>query len=204
MQYSTELQKLMVAFNQSNEVLLYVSATANCSLIYSHKASSLPHREGTGQLNIQLLSHHTGYCGPIWGQYSVMWYVAALNTHLMTKYEIDNDVDSMPQWISGELFIGSGKKYDNLKEKQVLVCFFWDYERKGYLCCSAEWIDYDKVLCMAWLSQHCTALTNYPKVTQYVIQMLHSWLYSGGRTVVYSVDKTLPSWCRSGLAGSWN
>ena len=42
----------------------------------------------------------------------------------MTKYEIDNDVDSMPQWISGELFIGSGKKYDNLKEKQVLVCFF--------------------------------------------------------------------------------
>jgi len=33
MQYSTELQKLMVTFNQSNEVLLYVSATANCSLI---------------------------------------------------------------------------------------------------------------------------------------------------------------------------
>ena len=50
-----------------------------------------------------------------------MWYVAALNTHLMTKYEIDNDVDSMPQWISGELFFGSGKKYEDLKEKQVLV-----------------------------------------------------------------------------------
>ena len=46
MQYSTELQKLMVTFNQSNEVLLYVSAMANCSLIKSHKASTLPHGEG--------------------------------------------------------------------------------------------------------------------------------------------------------------
>ena len=27
----------------------------------------------------------------------------------------------MPQWISGELFTGSGKKYEDLKEKQVLV-----------------------------------------------------------------------------------
>jgi len=35
-------------------------------------------REGSGQLSIQLLSCHTGYCGPIWGQYSVMWYVAAI------------------------------------------------------------------------------------------------------------------------------
>ena len=50
-----------------------------------------------------------------------MLYVADLNTHLMTKCEIDNDVDSMPQWISGELFAGSGKKYEDLKEKQVLV-----------------------------------------------------------------------------------
>ena len=39
----------------------------------------------------------------------------------MTKCKIDNDVDSMPQWISGELFVGSGKKYEDLKEKQVLV-----------------------------------------------------------------------------------
>ena len=51
-----------------------------------------------------------------------MWYVAALNTHLMTKCEIDNDVDSMPQWISGEL-ARNGKKYEDLKEKQVLVFF---------------------------------------------------------------------------------
>jgi len=72
-------------------------------------------REGPGQLSIQLLSSLTGYCGPIWGQYSVMWYVATLNTHLMTKCEIDNDVDSMPQWISEELF-RSGKKYEDLKE----------------------------------------------------------------------------------------
>ena len=27
------------------------------------------------------------------------------------------------QWISGELFAGSGKKYEDLKEKQVLVFF---------------------------------------------------------------------------------
>ena len=51
-----------------------------------------------------------------------MRYVAALNTHLMTKCEIDND-DSMPQWISGELFVGSGKKYEDLKEKEVLLFF---------------------------------------------------------------------------------
>jgi len=38
-----------------------------------------------------------------------------------TKCEIKNDVDRMPQWISGELFTGSGKKYEDLKEKQVLV-----------------------------------------------------------------------------------
>ena len=38
----------------------------------------------------------------------------------MTKCEIENDVDGMPQWISGELFTGSGKKYEDLKEKQVL------------------------------------------------------------------------------------
>jgi len=48
--------------------------------------------------------------------------------------------------------------------------------------------------------RHSTAPTNYPKVTQYVIQMLHNWLYSGGRAVVYSVDKTLSPLCRSGLA----
>jgi len=43
----------------------------------------------------------------------------------MTKCEIDNDVDSMPQWISEELFSRSGKKYEDLKEKQVLVFFFF-------------------------------------------------------------------------------
>jgi len=37
----------------------------------------------------------------------------------------------MPQWISGELFTGSGKKYEDLKEKQVLVIS--ETERKGYL-----------------------------------------------------------------------
>jgi len=47
----------------------------------------------------------------------------------MTKCEIENDVDGMPQWISGELFTGSGKKYKDLKEKQVLVFS----ERIGYL-----------------------------------------------------------------------
>jgi len=46
-----------------------------------------------------------------------MQYVAALNTLLMTKCEIDNDVDSMTQWISEELFFRSGKKYEDLKEK---------------------------------------------------------------------------------------
>ena len=79
--------------------------------LQSHKPAHFHmEREGPGQLCIQLLSIHTGYCGPVWGQYSVMWYVAALSTHLMTKCKIDNDVDSMPQWISGELFVGSGKK----------------------------------------------------------------------------------------------
>ena len=29
----------------------------------------------------------------------------------------------MPQWISGELFTESGKKYEDLKEKQVLVIY---------------------------------------------------------------------------------
>jgi len=41
----------------------------------------------------------------------------------MIKCEIDNDVDSMPQWISGESFVRSGKKYEGKKEKQVLVFF---------------------------------------------------------------------------------
>ena len=46
---------------------------------------------------------------------------AALNIHLTTKCEIEDDADGMPRWISGELFTGSGKKYEDLKEKQVLV-----------------------------------------------------------------------------------
>ena len=138
----------------------------------------------------------------------------------------------MPQWISGELFTGSGKKYEDLKEKQVLVFS----ERIGYLllcwmdrlrqnafyvgtskdytvalsgCVSTHegsgsltWRANGQYLfvCIAWPSQHCTTPTNYPKVTQYVIQTFHNWLYSGGRAVVYSVDKTLPSPCRNGLA----
>jgi len=55
--------------------------------------------------------------------------------------EIDNDayVHSMPQWISGELFVGSGKKYADLKEKQVLYSFSGT-ERKGCLLCFAGWI----------------------------------------------------------------
>ena len=53
-------------------------------------------REEPGQLCIQLLSSHTGYYGPIWGQYSVTWYIAALNIHLTTKCDIENDVDGMP------------------------------------------------------------------------------------------------------------
>jgi len=50
-----------------------------------------------------------------------MWYIATLNTHLTTKYEIDNDVNGVSQRISGELFVGNGKKYEDLEEKQVLV-----------------------------------------------------------------------------------
>ena len=47
----------------------------------------------------------------------------------MIKCEIDNDVDSMPQWISGESFVRSGKKYEDLKEKQVL--FFFSETMRG-------------------------------------------------------------------------
>jgi len=50
----------------------------------------------------------------------------------------------MPQWISGELFTGSGKECEDLKEKQVLV--FSETVRGKDICCSAEWIDYDKML----------------------------------------------------------
>ena len=43
----------MVTFNQSNEVLLYVSATANCSLISPTKPAHFHmEREGPGQLSI--------------------------------------------------------------------------------------------------------------------------------------------------------
>ena len=63
----------------------------------------------------------------------------------------------MPQWISGELFTGSGKKYEDLKEKQVLV--FSETVRGKDICCSAEWIDYDKMLSMQVLQRttqwHC-------------------------------------------------
>jgi len=42
------------------------------------------------------------------------------------------------------LFIGSGKQYQDLKEKQVLVLFS---ERKGCLHCSVDWIDFNKSFC---------------------------------------------------------
>ena len=69
----------------------------------------------------------------------------------MTKCDIENDVDGMPQWISGELFTGSGKKYEDLKEKQVPV--FSEAVRGKDICCSAEWIDYDKMLSMQVLQR---------------------------------------------------
>ena len=63
----------------------------------------------------------------------------------------------MPQWISGELFTGSGKKYEDLKEKQVLV--FSETVRGKDICCSDERIDYDKTLSMQVLQRttqwHC-------------------------------------------------
>jgi len=125
----------------------------------------------------------------------------------MTKCKIDNDVDSMPQWISGELFVGSGKKYEDLKEKQVLVLsetmsgkdIFvalpngWT-TTKCFLCRYLKGVHNGIVLALsllmhmkdlveeqtvnisefAWHGRCSTAPTNYPKVTQYVIQMLHN------------------------------
>jgi len=38
----------------------------------------------------------------------------------MIKCEIDNDVDSMPQWISGESLLEVARNMKGLKEKQVL------------------------------------------------------------------------------------
>ena len=55
----------------------------------------------------------------------------------MTKCEIENDVDGMPQWISGELFTGSGKKYEDLKENQVLV-FSETVRGKDILLCRMD------------------------------------------------------------------
>jgi len=57
----------------------------------------------------------------------------------------------MPQWISGELFTGSGKKYEDLKEKQVPV--FSETVRGKDICCSTKWIDYDKMLSMQVLQR---------------------------------------------------
>jgi len=37
----------------------------------------------------------------------------------MIKCEIDNDVDSMPQWISGESLLEVARNMKGLKEKQV-------------------------------------------------------------------------------------
>ena len=123
----------------------------------------------------------------------------------MTKCKIDNDVDSMPQWISGELFVGSGKKYEDLKEKQVLVlsetmsgkdivalpngwtttkCFLCRYLKGVHngivlalslLMHMKDLVEEQTVnISFAWHGHCSTAPTNYPKVTQYVIQMLHN------------------------------
>ena len=72
--------------------------------------------------------------------------IQSRDTLLPSTSEIENDVDGMPRWISGELFTGSGKKYEDLKEKQVLV--FSETVRGKDICCSAEQIDYDKMLSM--------------------------------------------------------
>ena len=65
--------------------------------------------------------------------------------HPFNKCEINNAVDGMPQWISGELFVGSGNM--NTWRKRGYQ-FFWGRERKGCLRCSANWIDYYKMLSM--------------------------------------------------------
>jgi len=65
------------------------------------QASALPHREGRAWSTV-----YTTAIQPHW----ILW------PNLRT-------IDGMPQWISGELFTGGGKKYEDLKEKQVLVFF---------------------------------------------------------------------------------
>ena len=54
------------------------------------RASPLPHG-GKGMINwvFKCCPLHSGYCTPIRAQYSVIWDVAAPNTHLTTKCEID-------------------------------------------------------------------------------------------------------------------
>ena len=83
-------------------------------------------REGLGQL-----SEHTTAVQPHWILWPDLRMVFSHVIHccpqhpliLTTKCDIENDVDGMPQWISRELFTGSCKKYEDLKEKQVLVFF---------------------------------------------------------------------------------
>jgi len=79
------------------------------------------------------------------------------DTLLLSTSKVENDVDGMPQWISGELFTGSGKKYEDLKVKQVLV--FSETVRGKDICYSAEWIDYNKMLSIQVLQRttqwHC-------------------------------------------------
>jgi len=94
-------------------------------------------REGFGQLHIQLLSHCTGYCGPIRRQYSVMWYVAAPKIRIMTKYGIDNDINCQSRSLENCLW----EENEHLKEKQSLAS---ETVRGKLLCCSADWIDYNK------------------------------------------------------------
>ena len=43
-------------------------------------------------------SLHDGYCSPIWGKYSVMWYVATLNTNLTTNQWWVQQHATVDQW----------------------------------------------------------------------------------------------------------
>ena len=192
--------------------------------------------KGLVRLSIRLLSCRTGYCSPIRGQYSVMWYDAFSNTRLTTKCEIDNNVDCYG--VIGELCVGSGKKYEGLKKEQVLllsttvrvkyvfqllcqlsrlrqkasamhnylpsVTFQWVKGLKMALSCYGcvtihcydEWPGISFIwrangghfaVCMTWLSWRCTAPTNYPTVTQYVIQTLHNWyILVGQQSNIYT------------------
>ena len=125
--------------------------SGNCFLLIWHgwivvlRASPLP-QGGKGLFNwvFKCCPRWTGYCTPIRGQYSVMWYVAVPNTHLTTKCEIDNDVDCH----SGSAEICSLEVARSTKNWRKIGTWFI-LRRKGCLCCSADWIGYNKSFCCA-------------------------------------------------------